>query len=217
MTRTNAPLTAEPTSVPSVRTSEIGQPTRLSPDIVAHEAEALRWDVDILSGNVARVHNATLRRQLDTRTSEEAKKAPVDLLSELSDLGFAWAAMARLIGVSVPAIRKWRQGEPVSGINRKKLARLVAVVDILRNRHYIFDVASWLETPLADSIFTGVDVLAAGYEADLMEYVTGHMTEVELLDHAISDWREALDERFEVYRAGDGELAIRMRSQDQTG
>ncbi len=69
------------------------------------------------------MHSDSLRIQLESRTDEAAKGAPADLLSELADLGFSWTSVARIVGVSIPAVRKWRQGDAVSGHNRRRLAQ----------------------------------------------------------------------------------------------
>ena len=217
MTESTTLLLAEPTSATSVNTPHIDQPTRLSPDVVAHMAGTLRSDVSVLSQDVAHVHGDSLRIQLESRTDEALKRAPADLLSELADLGFSWTSVARIVGVSIPAIRKWRHGETVSGENRRRLARLVALVGVLASDHVVFEIASWLDVPLAGSSFTGIDVLAAGQVRDLMEYATGHLGSAELLDRAVPGWQDTLDDRFEVYRAGDGERAIRVRSEAEAG
>ena len=189
----------------------IDQPTKLSTDLVANRAGALRSDVGILSADVANAHSESLLLQLRARTQEAAKRSPSDLLSELSALGFAWTAVARLVGVSVPAVRKWRQGESVSGDNRARLAQLVAFVGVLARDHLVADVASWLEIPISESPFTGVDVYAAGDVGALMEYASEHLRGPELLDRVIADWRQALDPRFEVFTSEDGQRGLRLR------
>ena len=217
MTEPTTQLAAEPTSASSVTTPHIDQPTRLSPDMVANRVGALRHGVGILSEDVAQVHGDSIRIQLESRTQEAAKRASADLLSELAGFGFSWTSIARIVGVSIPSIRKWRQGETASGENRRRLAELVALVGVLERDHLISDVASWLDVPLAESSLTGVDVLAAGHVHDLMELAADHIGSAELLDRAIPDWRDTLDDRFEAYQAEDGERAIRMRNEDQAG
>ncbi len=216
MTESATPMIDEPTSATSVNPPHIDELTRLSPDVLADKAGFLRQDVGVLTQDVAQVHGDLLQIQLDSRTEEAAKRAPVDLLSELADLGFSWTAIARIVGVSIPSIRKWRHGETATGENRQKLARLVALVGVLESDHLISDVASWLEIPLAGTDFTGIDVLANEKLADIVEYAAEHIDSTELLDRALPTWREALDDQFEVYQAGDGELAIRLLGEDET-
>ena len=215
MTESTIPLVDEPTSATSVNPPRIDELTRLSPDVLAGKAGSLRQDVGVPTQDVAQVHGDLLQIQLESRTEEAAKRASTDLLSELADLGFSWTAIARIVGVSIPSIRKWRHGETATGENRRKLAGLVALVGVLESDHLIYDVASWLDIPLAGSNFTGIDVLENGKLSDLVEYAAQHIESIELLDRALPTWREALDDQFEVYQAGDGELAIRIVGEDE--
>jgi transcriptional regulator with XRE-family HTH domain len=164
-----------------------------------------------------RVHGENDRTQLPIRMRADAaaRRSPVHLLDELADRGFSWTSVARVVGVSIPAVRKWRHGNPPSGENRRKLALLVAFVGVLEEDHLIGDGASWLDMPLADSSSTGIDVLAAGKAHALMQYAAEHISSSELLDSALPTWRDALDDRFEVYEAPDGQPAIRMRTESE--
>lgn len=216
MTQSTNQLLAEATSTSSVAAPSIQQPTRLSPDVVANQAGALRIDVDRMSNNVAEIHSESLQIQVEARTDEAAKRSPGELLAELSGMGFSWTHIARLVGVSIPAIRKWRQGESVSGENRRSVARVVALVGVLEKDHIINDVPSWLEMPLAGSRFTGLDVVEHGRMADLLEFAANHISGSDLLDRAVPSWRSDRDERFEVFEAGDGERAIRLRTEMST-
>lgn len=208
----------EPTEATALTPLRIVERTRPSDvDILAHEVGALRSDVGILSEDVARVHGDSLRLQLDHRADTVARRSPVRLLDELAHWGFSWTSVARVLDVSIPAVRKWRQGNPLSGENRRNLARLVAFVDVLHEDYLISDGASWLDMQLAESSFTGIDFLAAGHAHELMQYAAGHISSRDLLDGAIPTWRETLDDRFEVYEAPDGERAIRMRTEGEGG
>ena len=216
MTESATPMIGEPTSAKSVNPPHIDELTRLSPDVLADQAGFLRQGVGVLTQDVAQVHGDLLQIQLESRTEEAAKRASADLLSELADLGFSWTAIARIVGVSIPSIRKWRHGETATGENRRKLARLVALVGVLESDHSISDVTSWLDIPLAGSNFTGIDVLANGRLSDVVEYAAEHIESTELLDRALPTWRDAPHNQFEVYQAGDGELAIRLLGEDET-
>ncbi len=202
---------AQATTTSTVKTPQIDQPTRLSFDVVANTAGALRSHVNQISADVAESHKQSLEIQLEARTDEAAKRAPEQLLNELSDEGFSWTSIARLVGVSVPGVRKWRKGETVTGENRRKLAGVVAFVGILRRDHLIADVASWLDMPLADSSLNGIDVYTTGQIADLTEYAADHISGSQLLDRTIPEWRNSIDLTFEVFTADDGQRAMRMR------
>ena len=211
-------LSSRPTATTALTPLRIVKETQLSDvDILANSAGALRSDVGVLSEDVAQVHGDTLRLQLDSRADVAARTSPVSLLDELADWGFSWTSIARVVGVSIPAVRKWRQGKPVSGDNRRNLALLVALVGVLEEDYLIGDGASWLDMPLGESAFTGIDVLAAGQAQDLMQYAAGHIGSRDLLDSVLPTWRDTVDDRFEVYEAPDGERAIRMRTEGEAG
>ena len=86
---------------------------------------------------------------------------------------------------------------------------------VLEEDHLISNGASWLDMPLAESSFTGIDVLAAAHAHDLMQHAAGHISSSDLLDKALPRWRETLDSRFEVHEAQDGERAIRMPTEGE--
>lgn len=223
MTGSKMPRRYRPTAATALiplRTVERTRPS--DADILANKVGALRSDVGVLyedvaglSEDIAQVHGDSLRLQLASRAEDAAKRSPVHLLNQLADWGFSWTSVARVVGVSIPAVRKWRQGNPLAGENRRNLALLVAFVGVLEEDHLISDGASWLDMPLAESSFTGIDVLAAGHAHDLMQHAAGHISSSDLLDKALPRWRETLDSRFEVYEAQDGERAIRMRTEGE--
>ena len=208
----------EPTEATALTPLRIVERTRPSDvDILAHEVGALRSGVGLLSEDVARIHGDSLRLQLDHRADTVARRSPVRLLDELAHWGFSWTSVARVLDVSIPAVRKWRQGNPLSGENRRNLARLVAFVDVLHEDYLISDGASWLDMQLAESSFTGIDVLATGHAHELMQYAAGHINSRDLLNSTFPTWRETVDDRFEVFEAPDGERAIRMRTEGEGG
>ena len=212
------PLRYQPTATTTLSPPRLVQGTRLSDtDILTNKAGALRSDVGVLSEDVAQVHGDSLRLQFESRADAAARRSPVRLLDELADRGFPWTSIARVVGVSIPAVRKWRRGNPISGDNRRNLALLVAFVGVLEEDYLVRDGASWLDMPLAESSFTGIDVLAAGQAHALMQYAAGHISSSDLLDSALPTWRDTLDDRFEVYEAQDGERAIRMRTEGKAG
>ena len=105
------------------------------------------------------LHSAALDQLLRTAASQKTRESLPDLLEGLSGLGFAWRDLGRVVGVSVPALRKWRQGESAAGDNRLRVARLAAFCDIVREQYLIDDPSSWLETPIhVAAPTTGLDL-----------------------------------------------------------
>jgi hypothetical protein len=186
------------------------EPTRTTQELV-ERASRLRDSTRLLSEDVAEVHDSALHLQLSARTDEAAKRSVIELLDELADLGIAWRDIARMVGVSVPALRKWRHGEPATGEHRRGVARLVAFVGVLNSDHLIQDVASWMEIPIGESHVTGIDLYAVGRASDLLLYAASRIGSDDLLDTFDPGWRTKIDHRFEIVAGGDGEPLVRMR------
>lgn len=165
----------------------------------------------------ADMHRGDYMVEHRVRTADLAGAGGQVLLNELAEFGFAWRDIARMIGVSVPAIQKWRRGEGLTGDNARKLARLVAGCEIIQKFNpVITDVAMWFEVPIVDDApVTPIDLWATGNlqlafehaRVDLSSGVDPHVT----MDSFDSNWREAYRSDFETFRAEDGELSIRHR------
>ena len=205
-------LAGDRTRAESVISPVLDRPTRTSQDDIAERAGFVRSIARGLSNDAAQLHDRTIEIQLRSRSEEAAKRAATDLLAELADLGLAWRDIARMVGVTVPAVRKWRQGDLPSGAHRKAIARLLAFIDVLRSEHLVADVPSWLEMPLADSAVSGLDVYEAGLVEALVMHAAGHLDAENLLDQFDPEWREAVDTQFEINVAADGLPAIRLRA-----
>jgi transcriptional regulator with XRE-family HTH domain len=151
------------------------------------------------------------------RTSDLAGAGGQVLLGELADLGFAWRDIAKMIGVSVPAIQKWRRGEGLTGENARKLARLVAGCEIIQKFNpVITDIATWFEVPIVDEApVTPMDLWATGNQQLVFEHarvdVSSKVDPYLTMDSFDPNWRETYRSDFETFRAGDGELSIRAR------
>ena len=204
-------LTGDRTRAESVVAPFLNRPTRTSQDELAERVGSIRSMTRVLSDDAADLHRRTIEIQLRSRSEEAAKRAAPDVLNELADRGFAWRDIARMVGVTVPAVRKWRHGDPPTGSHRKAIASLLAFIDVLRSDHFIDDVPSWLEIPLLDSSVTGIDVYAAGLVVPLIMHGAGHIVAEQLLDQFDPAWRDAIDSRFEIITGADGQAAIRLR------
>lgn len=177
------------------------------------EADVLRERAEVLSAGFGQVEDDGLRELLRVRTSQQKKEPLVKRLDTLSELGFAWADLARIFGVSVPALRKWRQGEAATPANDLRVAEMVAVCKVLADYvPHMTDVASWLEMPLAaESPVTGVDLLAGG-RIDLVLRYARYDDGDAVLDEFDPGWRERPESPVKVVIGPDGLPALTIRN-----
>jgi len=143
-TRTSA-ATSVPVTPPRTRTiddlvEEVGYNRNV--------ARVLGEDIVEVGRQLGQLHHRAYNAQLNTRARDIARRPQAAILEEIANHGFAWRAIARMLGVSVPALRRWRHGEPATGEHLLSMARLLAVVEILRENHLVANVAAWMEMPL---------------------------------------------------------------------
>jgi hypothetical protein len=127
----------------------------------------------------------------------------------------SWRDVARVLGVSVPAVQKWRKGGEITGVNRYNLARLAAVLDLIAD-HLVLEAVSWLEMPIRHDVsLTRMDLLASNRHDLVLELVSDEAsstTPVAVLDAYDPAWRENLvDRAFEAFEAGDGRMSVRPK------
>lgn len=163
------------------------------------------------------MHQSDYMVEFRLSTSELAGAGGQVLLNQLADLGFAWRDIAKMIGVSVPAIQKWRRGDGLSGENARKLASLVAGCGVIEKFNpVITDVGMWFEVPIVDEApVTPIDLWATGNQQLVFEHAlvdaSSKVDPYDTMDSFDPNWRETYRSDFETFRAGDGELSIRMR------
>jgi len=139
------------------------------------------------------------------------------LLAELGEKGMAWRDVARLVGVSVPAVQKWRRGEGITGANRLKLAGISALLTCLEEQ-MITEPVSWLEIPVRDRVAVcPLDLMVAGRHDIVLELASDEHASVEttneVLDEFDPDWQTTrVDDQFEVFIASDGVRSVRPRA-----
>lgn len=177
------------------------------------ESSDRRRQIKDLTEDSQETHRNAVRTELDDRSHRWARESTQELLSELRGWGFAWRDVARIVGVSVPALQKWRKGASQSGANRLKLARLVATVEYVEREFLINDVASWLEMPIRTGVhLTALDLLADNRDVLVIELASEQATPEKVLDEFEPEWRiKLVDNAFEVFIASDGSKAIRPR------
>lgn len=158
------------------------------------------------------LHQKTRWDEWVQRTTERGRAGVPDMLRELADLGFAWRDIAQLVGVSVPAIQKWRRGEGTTGENRQKVARLLAACDLITDHYLIQDVASWFEMPIQMGVpVTPIDLWAGGRPDLVLDCASEHTPPLETLNAWDPNWRDRYRSDFEVFRAEDGQRSIRPK------
>jgi transcriptional regulator with XRE-family HTH domain len=173
--------------------------------------------VDLLETDVAELHNQATEKDLRMRAAVKAHKSVPKLLQELAmDRGLAWADIARLVGVSVSAVRKWRTGGDSSPEKRRLLAQLAAFLDLLSESN-VEDPAQWLEMDLAlpdGYSVRPLELYSDGHIIALLEVAGVRRTAEDVLDEVDPDWRSTRRSDFEVFMADDGDLALRERKSE---
>jgi hypothetical protein len=92
-----------------------------SPFSLSDRADVLHRQVRDLHQDSASFRRVALLDELEARQQDAAAGDGVYLLSRLSDSGLAWRDVARLTGVTVPAVQKWRRGEGMTGVRRRTI------------------------------------------------------------------------------------------------
>ena len=197
------------TSATEPRPSAQPSTTRTIEELV-EDAGYYRNVARLLENDFGDIQHRGFEAQLNAKANEIARRPAVDILTSIADQGFAWRDIARMIGVSVPAVRRWRTGEALTGLHRLATARLAAILETLSTNPGVFDVAAWMEMPLTPDVpVTRIDLAAEGCFADLFDLASNHITAEGLLDRWQPEWRERYCSDFEVFEAEDGELGIR--------
>ena len=167
----------------------------------------------LVSKHLPASYSHTSLDQLHRTTGNELAKKPLNsLLEVLNSLGFSWQDIARISGVSVPALRKWRHGHSATGANRQRVAMVVAFCRIAEETYLIEDVAGWLETPLHPSApITGLDLMAEQRFDLALELADTWMQDPEsVLDRFEPGWKEKYASQVEVFVAPDGLPGLRL-------
>jgi hypothetical protein len=188
--------------------------TRPSSDVL-DRVEVLHRRVTDLHSDTAGLRRRGLVDELEDRQQVVAASSRTDLLDVLSDAGFAWRDIARLAQVSVPAVQKWRRGDGMTGPNRYKMAKLVALLDVLAN-HFVSEPVSWLEMPVKEGVeLSRLDLLVNNRYDLVLELLSDDgdpSSAIGILDEFQPDWRDSLiDSAFETFVAADGVVSSRPR------
>jgi hypothetical protein len=189
------------------------QTPRSQTTLYAASVAWLRTTMAVVSDGVRELHHVAVRDDLDFRTSEKARKGVRSLLSELADgRGLGWNDIASLVGVSLSAVRKWRQGGDATPDSRTELARLAAFMDILAEWS-IEDPASWMELtfPLPSGYrIRPVDLYKRRQFSALLDIATMRRTPEEVLSDVDPLWQERRSQ-YDVVDGPDGDKIIMRR------
>jgi transcriptional regulator with XRE-family HTH domain len=171
-----------------------------------------RQQAGVISDDLVDLHKRGHDVEWRTRSAERAQSSVVTMLGDLADLGFAWRDLARLIGVSVPAIQKWRRGEKASGDSRQKAASLLAACDLIRDHYMVEDIASWFEVPLVRRVpLTPLDLYAEDRADLVFAFASGQEDPETLVSQFDPDWRAKFHSELETFVATDGNPSVRFR------
>lgn len=176
--------------------------------------DTLRTRTDVLGGEMQEVHAHARKADLDNRTAEKVKKSVASLLEELTETrGMGWSDIAEVVGVSISAIRKWRKGGHAGPENRKGLARIAALLDVLEEKVLIEDPTGWMEVDLSlepGYFIRPLDLYLEGGTDALIDLAEHRKSPTEVLDQVRPNWRSHRS-NFEVFVDSDGDRSIRQR------
>lgn len=202
-----------PTGTSSLTESSTGVPTTFSAVMLTADVRDLMSRVRVLSEDVQGTHADVLAHELSVRTQVTTRNDPLTLLNNLADMGFSWRGIARALGVSVPALQKWRRGEGVSGENRRKIATMAAGIDVIASQCTVEGIASWFETPISgDAPVTPLDLWSSGEFVLVLRYASGELSPESVLDLYEPSWREKWRSEFVAFRGSDGIVSLARRS-----
>jgi transcriptional regulator with XRE-family HTH domain len=180
--------------------------------ILTTQADDLRLRTSLLQTRVEETHETAYVAEWEHRTRQRLALGTTTMLAELADRGFAWRDIARLVGVSVPAIQKWRKGGATTPENRRRLAAMSAACDLIERHRSVVDIAQWFDVPLKEGVsISPIDLWSAGQHVLVFEYALEHSGADTILDRFDPEWRERYASDYETFDAGDGQLSIRMR------
>ncbi|WP_234016885.1 hypothetical protein [Streptomyces sp. LaPpAH-108] len=198
---------------PTMILTEPKSPTETTARQLTEEAGSFRTLTRGIAEKSAEYHKHLSFKEWQNRTNQRGRQAPKALLEEIAELGFAWRHIASMMDVSVPAVQKWRRSGGITGENRRHLASILALCDMITECYPVEDIASWFEMPISSlAPVTPIDLFSEGRLDLVLEYANGHESDSEkILTDYDPDWRDRYSSVFEVYRDSDGEMSIRPK------
>lgn len=155
-------------------------------------------------------HRKSFADSIEAHVRDLLKRPLSAVLEELAETwGVAWADVARMVGVSVPALRKWRASGGAAGDNVRRVAELTAFLRLLREVG-VEEPASWLSIPsVSGYTVTPRHLYKPGAAAAaLVDLASASSSPEEILNELHPSWRTDYATDFEVVVAEDGMPAI---------
>jgi len=175
---------------------------------------------------IAEHHKVRAEALLDLEQSL-SRFEPSDLLAELRSAGLLWSVVARYVGVSDAAVRKWRRGGAIEPEHRRRLLRFAALSRLFTDNAVLLGqsgFAEWLDTRILDGFSaTPLDLLvlrrteAAASLQPLLDWMLDHADREraeDLLDCYVgSGWREDAKEeqRFRIVSDATGDRILEFK------
>ena len=161
---------------PTLPTPTGGSPSTWSE--LTEQAGDLNNRAQILHSDTDDLHIDVIIREWQSRSTDFVRQdMPTRCFRSLADLGFSWRHIARLIGVSVPAVQKWRRGQAATGQSRFSAAAILAASALIEEHYLVRDVASWFEAPIVLGYpITAIDLYASKKPQLVFRLATGEST-----------------------------------------
>lgn len=176
---------------------------------LVEDAGYLSTKAQVVSSEADQAHEDSQIKYWRVTTNEMRKRPALELLETLADEGFSWRHIAQMIGVSVPAVRKWRNGSKVSPDSHLELAATTALTHIISTQYIVPDVASWFEIPIIKGIpITPIDLYSSNRPDLVFRLATQHSDPEEIMTRFNPQWREEYKSDFKAVIANDGSYSI---------
>jgi hypothetical protein len=179
--------------------------------MLTHQAGELRDRTREVAKQVDAVNGVALRALVNEQIESHLKLSLTQLLDLLgNEWGVAWSDVAGCVGVSVQALRKWRQGQPAIAEHRMALATLAATLNVLSS-FQVQEPVSWLELPILEGYRPRRKDLLTERREVLLDLARGQLRPEQAMEELSPDWRDSLRSHYEVFEAADGALSTRKR------
>ena len=209
-------------AAPSAPTPETTSPNYINTDWASERQFSrivvgyLTQGVHTANGRIAKASEHVERRhatELEAAAREDVRREGKAILRDLAiDYGFTWVDLAQMLGVSVPAIRKWRMDGRISPENLSRLAQLSAFARLLKG--YGVHPAVWASVPMIPGYTVAPKhVFTPERAAALLDLATDNEPDPRrLLDSIEPGWKLKYDDHgYTVTRFDDGTYGITSR------